>query len=152
MTDVVSKSVRSRMMAGIRSRDTKPETALRKRMFARGYRYKLNDKALPGKPDLVFPKYNAVIFVHGCFWHKHNCHLFKWPKSREAFWRSKLCNNAVRDKVVVEALRNKSWRVGKVWECSLKGKMRKPIDELIDEIESWLTSGEPHIEIAGNSE
>lgn len=151
MTDIVSRNVRSQMMARIQSRDTKPETEIRRKIFARGYRYKLSDAALPGKPDLVFPKYKAVLFVHGCFWHRHECHLFKWPKSRREFWHKKLNDNAFRDRKVEDGLLSESWRIGKVWECSLKGKMRKPVDEVIDEIELWLNSSELYFEMTGYS-
>ena len=96
------------------------------------------DKSLPGKPDLVFPKYHAVIFVHGCFWHMHNCHLFKWPSTREAFWKEKITGNSVRDKKHVDSLVQSGWRVLTVWECAVKGKTRLDADELSVMIADWL--------------
>ena len=93
MADVVDRKTRSRMMSGIRGKNTRPELLIRKGLHARGFRFRLHDKRLPGKPDLVLPKYSAVIFVHGCFWHGHDCHLFKWPQSRREFWRKKITRN-----------------------------------------------------------
>lgn len=143
MSDVVDASTRSRMMAGIRGTDTKLELLIRKGIHARGYRFRLYDKNLPGKPDLVFPRYNAVIFIHGCFWHAHECHLFKWPASRKAFWYQKLSANRQRDEQIREALLSMGWRVMTIWECSI----RKPgtnrdheLGSILDRIERWLYS------------
>jgi len=119
LADVVSAEVRSRMMSGIRGKNTKPEILLRKLLHAKGFRFRLHAK-LPGKPDLVLPKWNAVIFIHGCFWHRHECAIFKWPKTRQDFWREKLSGNAERDTRNVAALLEAGWRVGVVWECSLR--------------------------------
>lgn len=138
MTDVVDKKTRSRMMSGIRAKDTKPELLIRKALFARGFRYRIHDKRLPGKPDLVFPKYNAVIFVHGCFWHRHKCHLFKWPSTRPEFWKSKINRNVEVDKNNYTSLKNNGWRILTIWECSLKGKSRLKLDNVINETEKWL--------------
>src|SRR3954470_16295918 len=90
MADVVSSGVRSRMMAGIRGTNTAPEMILRRALHAEGFRYRLHDRRLPGKPDMVFPRHHAVIFAHGCFWHGHDCHLFKWPSTRPEFWQTKI--------------------------------------------------------------
>ena len=98
MVDVVSKEKRSKMMSGIRYKDTKPEIIIRKALHAKGFRYSLHNNKLPGKPDIVLPKYNAIIFIHGCFWHQHNCHLFKWPSTRPEFWQNKISGNKERDK------------------------------------------------------
>ncbi len=103
MADIVSRETRSRMMAGIRSRDTKPELAIRRALHAMGYRYRLHGK-LPGRPDLVFPSRNAVIFIHGCFWHGHDCPLFRLPGSRTSFWTTKIDGNRRRDAAALEAL------------------------------------------------
>ena len=138
MTDVVDKNTRSRMMSGIRGRDTKPELMIRKGLFARGFRYRLHDKRLPGKPDLVFPKYNAVIFVHGCFWHGHDCHLFKWPKTRTDFWRKKIDRNRQKDAEAFLSLKDDGWYVLTVWECALKGKNKLLLRHVIDLISDWL--------------
>lgn len=140
MIDVVSPEVRSRMMAGIKSANTRPELLLRSGLHARGLRYRLHVKNLPGKPDLVFPKYNAVIFVHGCFWHGHNCYLFKWPQSRKKFWRDKIERNRFVDRQSLTRLVNDGWRVGIVWECATKGRHKRPADEIIDVCADWLRS------------
>ncbi len=126
------------MMSGIRGKDTKPELLVRKGLSARGFRYRLHDKRLPGKPDLVFPAYHAVIFVHGCFWHGHGCHLFKWPKTRKAFWRRKITRNQQKDTEVFSELKEQGWYILTVWECALKGRGRHPVDVLIDRIAHWL--------------
>ena len=149
MVDVVSPSVRSRMMASIRGKDTKPEMMIRRGLHAGGFRYRLNDRSLPGCPDLVFPKYNAVIFVHGCFWHLHDCHLFKWPKSRREFWREKITGNSKRDESNIAALRGSGWRVGVVWECALKGEKKLPLDSVIQDCAVWLLSDLFLLEVSG---
>ena len=136
MADVVSPEVRSRMMSGIRGKDTKPEMVVRRGLHARGFRFRLHDKRLPGKPDLVFPKYRAVIFVHGCFWHGHDCDLFKWPKTREAFWREKINRNSERDRRTIGLLLGVGWSVKVVWECEVRQRV---LADLEDEIAFWLT-------------
>ena len=138
MTDVVDKATRSRMMSGIRGKDTKPELQIRKALHARGFRYLLHDRRLPGKPDIVLPKYNAVIFIHGCFWHGHDCHLFKMPKSRRAFWNRKINGNRQRDEETYSRLREQGWYILTVWECALKGRGRYPADTVIDKIVDWI--------------
>lgn len=137
-------------MRGIKGVDTKPETTIRSGLHKRGYRFRLHDKALPGKPDLVLRKYNVVIFVNGCFWHKHDCHLFKWPKTRKDFWRKKIEGNAARDEKNVQALLDAGWRVMVVWECALKGKTRRDEAEVIEVISAWLECDEVSEEIAGS--
>src|SRR5690606_16975078 len=96
--DIVSPKTRSRMMSGIRGKNTRPELILRSALHRKGFRFRLHRKDLPGRPDMIFPQYRAVLFVHGCFWHGHNCHLFKWPSTREEFWREKIAGNIKRDK------------------------------------------------------
>lgn len=121
MTDVVDAATRSRMMSGIRGKDTKPELLVRKYLHARGLRFRLHVKNLPGKPDIVCPKYRAAIFVHGCFWHQHDgCKFATMPSSRTDFWTSKLSENVSRDKYQISALEGLNWRVFVVWECELK--------------------------------
>lgn len=149
MSDIVSPEKRSKMMAGIRGKDTKPEMQIRKALHARGFRYRLHDKGVPGKPDLVFPKYNAVIFVQGCFWHAHDCHLFKWPKSRPEFWKTKIEGNVSRDNVNFQKQRALGWRVLYVWECALKGKRRIGPDELVESVCLWIKSDQKTGEISG---
>jgi DNA mismatch endonuclease (patch repair protein) len=152
MPDVVSPRKRSQMMAGIKGKDTKPELLLRKGLHARGFRYRLHDKALPGKPDMVFRRYGAVILVNGCFWHGHSCHLFKWPSSREQFWREKIAANRERDLANSRALQNGGLRVLTVWECVLKGRTRLPVETVLDEVACWLSCGNSTSEISGSDE
>lgn len=120
MADVVDKATRSRMMSGIRGKDTAPEIFLRKALHGMGFRYRLGGCGLPGKPDLVFPSRRTVVFVHGCFWHKHECQYFKWPSSNVEFWKEKLEKNAARDKQVQIQLIQLGWNVLIVWECELR--------------------------------
>ncbi|MEK0314806.1 very short patch repair endonuclease [Cohnella sp. 56] len=150
MSDIVSSEKRSRMMSNIRAKDTKPELILRKGLYRLGFRYRIHDKKLPGKPDIVFPRYKAVIFANGCFWHGHSCHLFKWPSSNEEFWHKKINRNKEVDKANIEQLKKMGWRVGLVWECSLKGKHRLDSEEVIELCAQWLqTTDMLSIEIGG---
>jgi DNA mismatch endonuclease, patch repair protein len=151
MVDVVSPDVRSRMMAGIRSANTRPELVLRSGLHRAGFRFRLHDKSLPGKPDMVFSRYRAVLFAHGCFWHGHDCHLFKWPKSREEFWRTKIARNRVVDARADELLKTRGWRRGIVWECALKGRTRLPVEDVVARCATWLRSDRPSLEIRGRS-
>ena len=152
MVDIVSPEIRSRMMAGIRGKNTQPELAIRKELHALGYRYRLHDSRLPGKPDLVFPKYKAVIQVHGCFWHGHECHLFKWPSSRKEFWRKKITRNQEKDSETLSLLRMNDWRVLILWECALKGRTRKPLEKIVESIAVWIESVQKIKEIKGKKE
>lgn len=136
-------------MSGIRGKDTRPETIVRRGMHARGFRFRLHDSRLPGKPDLVFPRYRSAVFVHGCFWHRHGCHLFRWPKTREEFWRHKIGRNAERDATNVEALTAANWRVGIVWECALRGRLKLSTEEVISSLSNWLVKQSGNIEIMG---
>ena len=124
MADNHSKEVRSRNMSRIRSTDNKPEEIVRKFLFSQGFRYRKNDKKLPGKLDIVLPKYRTVIFVNGCFWHKHDCPRFVWPSSNQDYWRPKILGNVERDKKNAEQLRSQGWNVIVVWECELKKAVR----------------------------
>ena len=137
------------MMSGIRSKNTKPELLIRKGLHARGFRFRLHDKRLSGKPDLVLPKYSAVIFVHGCFWHKHDCHLFKWPKTRRDFWHKKLLRNQEKDVESYASLKKDGWYILTIWECALKGRTRKPLDKVLDMAADWLVSGQRDRQIKG---
>lgn len=148
--DTVSTAVRSRMMAAVKGKNTKPELAIRSALHRRGFRFRLHRKDLPGRPDLVFNRRNAVIFVHGCFWHGHDCHLFRWPKSREDFWRGKIGANIERDRSQREALADAGWRIGTVWECALKGKTRLPFDSVVDRCAMWLKSDIKTLELSGD--
>jgi DNA mismatch endonuclease (patch repair protein) len=140
LPDVVSSEKRSEMMAGIRSANTRPEMLIRRALHARGWRYRLHDSKLPGRPDLVFARRNAVLFVNGCFWHGHDCHLFKWPKSRELFWRDKIAGNISRDLRTHADLRALGWRVADVWECALKGREQLGLEKVIGRLDSFLSS------------
>lgn len=118
-----SKEVRSYNMSRIKGKDTKPEMLVRKFLHANGFRYRLHDKKLPGKPDIVLPKYKTAIFVHGCFWHGHkNCRYASIPKTRTKWWLEKIEGNAANDKRKKYALKKSGWRVITIWECALKGK------------------------------
>lgn len=139
MVDVVDPRTRSRMMAGIRGKDTRPERLLRQKLHAVGIRYRLHAPDLPGKPDLVFPRFKAVAFVHGCFWHRHkDCHWCSTPSSNTDFWSAKFERNVVRDRDAAEALRRADWRIATVWECGLRGE---GADTLADCIADWLRNG-----------
>ncbi len=129
------------MMSGIRGVDTKPEMIVRRALHAKGFRYRLHEKKLPGRPDLYFPKYKAVIQVQGCFWHKHECHLFKWPSSRSEFWREKLEANAVRDERNLYLLDDFGIRCLVIWECALKGRPDQEIHSVINLAAEWLERG-----------
>ena len=149
MADVVPADVRSRMMAGIRSTNTNPELLLRKGLHGRGFRFQLHDRTLPGTPDIVLPRYRAVIFAHGCFWHGHNCHLFKLPSSRTEFWQAKIARNREVDARSEASLEQAGWCQAIVWECALKGRTRLPLDDVLSTCAGWLGSGERHLEIRG---
>jgi len=149
-TDVLTPEQRHLNMTRIQGKDTKPELTVRRVLHASGLRYRLQVRALPGKPDLVFPKYKAVLFVHGCFWHRHLCPLFKWPKSRQEFWQQKLGRNAERDAEVETRLLKTGWRVLTVWECALKGKGRITEVELANRARAWLEGSESTGAISGD--
>lgn len=127
-------------MSGIRGKDTTPEKLIRSGLHRLGFRFRLHDRNLPGRPDLVFPSRRAVIEVRGCFWHGHDCHLFRWPRTREDFWRSKITANIERDERNRSALANAGWRVAVVWECQIKGKKRRPLEEVLSELGCFLKS------------
>jgi DNA mismatch endonuclease (patch repair protein) len=132
-------------MSGIRGKDTKPEVALRKALHRRGLRYKLHDRSLPGRPDLVFPSRHAVILVNGCFWHAHDgCPYFKIPATRTEFWRAKLLANRERDQRNLDLLQGAGWRVAVVWECAT----RKDFDSTVDQIEVWLKGTSRRVDVA----
>ena len=149
MTDIVDKQTRSRMMAGIKGKNTKPELVLRRALHARGFRYRLHSKNVPGRPDLVFPKHHAIVFVHGCFWHRHECDLFRWPESRTEFWREKLDANAARDEKAADALDTAGWRQAVIWECALKGRKKRDFQDTMQRLIAWIRSDEQAITIRG---
>lgn len=135
-------------MSGIRSAHTKPEIALRKELHRRGFRFRLHCKNLRGTPDIVLPRYNAVIFLHGCFWHLHDCHLFKWPSTRAEFWKQKIERNVANDQRAISALEASGWRTAIVWECSMKGKL-KDLNRVFCSVDSWLRGEQRTLEIQG---
>ena len=138
------------MMAGIRSRDTKPEMLIRKGLHARGFRYRLTSKGVPGKPDLVLPKWRTVVLVHGCFWHWHGCALSKMPASNVEFWQSKLAANKRRDEEVKHLLAADGWRIVTVWECATRGKnAREQLPSVLDGLARWIRDphGPPTLEL-----
>lgn len=146
MTDTVDKSTRSRMMAGIGSKNTRPELALRQALHSRGLRYRLHAKGLPGKPDLLFPKFKAAVFVHGCFWHRHpGCRYATVPSTRALFWKGKFNANIERDRKVSTSLLDQGWRVAVVWECALRDATL--VAATSQQMESWLRSRSKALEI-----
>lgn len=150
MSDVVSSDIRSRMMSGIRGKDTKPELTVRKALFAAGFRFRLHRRDLPGVPDIVLPGKRVAIFVHGCFWHMHSgCNNAKLPSSRQDFWREKLGRNIERDKKNIDALIDLGWRVLVVWECSTREKGAESV--LPSVLASWIGGGEARGELSGGS-
>ncbi|RIX31850.1 very short patch repair endonuclease [Sphingomonas edaphi] len=150
MVDVVSSETRSRMMSGIRGRNTRPELVVRRILHASGFRFRLHVPDLPGKPDLVLRRWNAIIHIHGCFWHGHDCALFRLPATRTEFWREKIERNRSRDATVAEELERLGWRQLHVWECALKGPARVSTERLSARLASWLTSDSPKGEIRGH--
>lgn len=136
--DVLSEDQRRFNMSRIRGRDTKPEIAIRRGLHARGLRFRLHRKDLPGRPDLVFPKHNSVIFVHGCFWHGHGCRMFVWPETRKEFWQQKIEKTRERDCNALKSLKDQGWRVLTVWECALKGPERYPFDDVLNHCEDFV--------------
>ena len=136
-------------MSSISAKNTKPELLLRKALHRRGLRYRLHDKSLAGKPDLVFRKFNAVVFINGCFWHGHDCPLFRLPATNRDYWGTKIKRNQSRDAKNKHLLLDQNWRVLVVWECSTRGKGRLEFEELIANVTNWLKSDEKYLEIRG---
>lgn len=147
MSDIFSSEKRSKIMSKVKGEDTKPEMKVRRYLHSKGFRYRLHQKSLPGSPDLVFKKYNAIIFVNGCFWHGHeNCKYAKLPKSRKSYWKNKISKNKKRDKKAINNLLNNSWRVLVIWSCSLKNK--KLLEKKLQLVEKWLINGNNYKEIS----
>ncbi len=149
--DTLTPESRHKNMSHIRSKDTTPEKLIRKALFKAGFRYHICDKRYPGKPDLIFPHYYAVIFINGCFWHAHeNCRYFVFPKSNQDFWKNKFKRNQERDKKVIEHYKDQCWRICVVWECAIRGKeSKKKIQSVTEQIIQWLDNpGEHFLEIS----
>lgn len=136
-------------MAAVRAKDTKPELTVRRGLHALGFRYRLQARNLPGRPDLVLPKHRALIFVHGCFWHGHDCDLFRLPGTRPDFWRDKIAGNAERDANSLKQLQDLGWRTGIVWECALRGSHRQDSESALNALSEWIRSGHPSFTLAG---
>ena len=149
MTDVLTPDQRSRVMGRIRGSNTKPELWVRQGLFALGFRYRLHQRQLPGTPDLVLPRFRAVIFVNGCFWHGHDCPLYRLPSTRTDFWQSKIEKNRIRDQKNNTRLRELGWRVLTIWECALRGRTRQSPDDVFGSLASWLESEQDTRQITG---
>lgn len=147
MADLVSPNVRSRIMSSIRGKNTKIEVGVRKALFGLGYRYRLHPRSLPGRPDIVLPKHNAAIFVNGCFWHGHDCRLFRLPKTNSAFWRRKITMNRHSDTKALRKLHESGWRTFTVWECCLRGRTEKQVATVIQRLDRWIRSCSTHGEV-----
>ncbi|MGR9475920.1 very short patch repair endonuclease [Rhizobium leguminosarum] len=145
MNDIVSPETRSRMMSGIRGKNTSPELLVRRLLHRMGFRFRLHLKDLPGKPDIVLPKHRAVIFVNGCFWHRHpGCKYATTPTSNKEFWEAKFAANTSRDATNYEALARSGWRVAIVWECATRTSEERNIEE---ELGNWITCGDTTLEV-----
>lgn len=136
--DTLTPAQRSAQMSRIRGSDTKLEVLVRKALHARGFRYRLGGQGLLGRPDIVLPRYNTVIFVHGCFWHGHDCPLYRLPKTRPDFWQKKIDTNRQRDCRVTQKLRQAGWRVLEVWECSLRGSSQEEREKVFDSLSNRI--------------
>lgn len=140
--DVVDPEIRSRMMSGIRGKNTKPELVIRKGLHRQGFRFRLHVSTLAGKPDIVLPKYGVVVFVNGCFWHGHSgCKYFKLPSTRIDFWRNKIEKNIQNDARSIKALIDAQWRIAIVWECALNRRSDTPPSELLENLSTWIRTG-----------
>ncbi|MBQ9290693.1 MAG: DNA mismatch endonuclease Vsr [Clostridia bacterium] len=140
MADNHTPEVRHKNMSHIRSTNTKPELAVRQYLFSHGFRYRLNVQALPGRPDIVLPKYRTVVFINGCFWHHHDCGRFVWPSSNEEYWHKKIDGNVQRDKENREKLASLGWNVIILWECQLK---KKTAEERLQRLCAEIKNGAP---------
>jgi DNA mismatch endonuclease (patch repair protein) len=139
MTDILTEEQRRFNMSRIRGRDTKPELLIRQGLHRLGFRYRLQQRNLPGKPDLVLSRYRTAVFINGCFWHDHGCFLCKRPKTRPEYWEAKLTANKARDQKVLHALLSSGWRVLVVWECALRGEGRWPVEEILAHCADFIT-------------
>lgn len=140
MVDVVDPATRSRMMSGIRAKNTHPELFIRKGLHALGFRFRIHRKDIPGKPDIVLPKYSALVVIHGCFWHGHDCWYFKLPATNTPFWKRKISQNRMRDKRNLELQLKDGWRCLVVWECAVRASRRTPKQlDVVGLVAQWLT-------------
>lgn len=145
MVDIVDDKTRSRMMAGIKGKNTTPEVLLRKALHGAGFRFRLHAAKLPGRPDIVLPKYRAAIFVHGCFWHRHDgCRNASVPKTNAAFWKEKFQRNVARDATNRTDLKEAGWRVAIIWECAIR---KRGEADVAAELAVWLKSEDRELEL-----
>jgi DNA mismatch endonuclease (patch repair protein) len=151
MADTVTPEVRSRMMSAIRGHNTKPELAVRKGLHALGFRYSLHSNRFPGRPDIVLPKYSAVIWIHGCYWHGHDCGAAKLPASNESYWHPKIARTRARDEKNSAAVAAAGWRYLVIWECCLRGKAAPGIERVLTLAADWLRNGKDSMEFRGDS-
>lgn len=151
MTDTVSPEKRSEVMSRVGSRDTKPELLIRKGLHALGFRYRLHAKDLPGKPDLVFPRYKSVIQINGCFWHGHSCPRCRMPSTNTEYWNRKVARNKERDAANQKSLLDSGWRVLTIWECALTGKWKLGLNKVLELASEWLLSSNAFCEIKGTA-
>lgn len=145
MPDITTAAIRRRMMAAIGATNTQPERAVGSALHRSGFRFRKNVRGIPGRPDLVLRKHNAVIFVHGCFWHGHQCRYFRWPKTRELFWRTKIMANRKRDRMQQARLLRSGWRVALIWECVIRDG--KP-EFLARRLSNWINGKRKTLELA----
>lgn len=137
--DTLTIEQRHKNMSHIRSTENKPEKAIRSQLFRYGFRFRKNDKRFSGKPDIVLPKFHAMIFINGCFWHMHNCSKFVLPKTNTVFWQNKLTKNKIRDIENIKKLISEGWRIAIVWECSITGKNKKQkVEDVTSRLSLWL--------------
>jgi DNA mismatch endonuclease, patch repair protein len=139
--DVLTPAQRQLNMSRIRSRDTQPELLIRRGLHAQGFRFRLHQRQLPGRPDLVLARHRTVVFVNGCFWHSHGCHISRMPETRRDYWQPKLDRTVERDRDAASELRTRGWRIVTVWECAVRGRTRLVLDDVIAKIERFVRFG-----------
>ncbi|MFD6319827.1 very short patch repair endonuclease [Methylorubrum thiocyanatum] len=148
--DPLTPAQRHLNMSRIRSRDTKPELLLRRALHKQGLRYRLHERSLPGTPDIVMRGRRAIILIHGCFWHAHDCPYGVTPASNAAFWSAKLARNSARDAEQLTALQVDGWRIATIWECALRGRARRIPSDVAETIQRWLEGEEPELQVQGD--
>lgn len=148
--DVLTPAQRQLNMSRIRSRDTQPELLIRRGLHAQGFRFRLHKRQLPGRPDLVLARYRTVVFVHGCFWHSHGCHISRMPETRCEYWQPKLDRTMQRDRDAIRALQSAGWRIVLVWECALRGRTRLAAGDAVTQVADFIRTGTgPLLSVSG---